>query len=55
VYQRSSGSPSPQGFYVVTSTDPIIDTPDPKNTPALQTIPTVRIRTTMPQPGMELP
>jgi hypothetical protein len=35
--------------------DPVIYTPDPENTLALQTIPTVTIRTTAPQPGMELP
>jgi hypothetical protein len=34
---------------------PNIDTPDMENTPALQTIPTVKIQTTVPQPGMELP
>jgi hypothetical protein len=39
----------------VTSTDPIIDTLDPENTPALQTTPTVSIQITAPQPGMELP
>jgi hypothetical protein len=49
------GSPSPRGCYVVTSIDPIIDTPDSKNTPALQTIPTVTIQMALPQPGMELP
>jgi hypothetical protein len=47
-------SPSPQGCYVVTSTDPIIDTPDPENTPALQIIPIVTIQMAVPQPGMEL-
>jgi hypothetical protein len=37
---KSSGSPNPPGCYVVTSTDPIIDTTNPENTLALQTIPT---------------
>jgi hypothetical protein len=40
---------------VVTLTDPITTTPTPENTLALQTIPTVRVRTAVPQQGMELP
>jgi hypothetical protein len=40
---------------VVTATDPIITTPAPENTPALQTITTVMVRTAVPQPGVERP
>jgi hypothetical protein len=52
---RSLGSPTPPGCYVVTSTDPIIDTMNPENTLALQTIPTDMIQMAASQPGMELP
>jgi hypothetical protein len=48
------GSLAPPGCNVVTATDPIITTPDSENTPALQTILTVIVRMTVPQPGMEL-
>jgi hypothetical protein len=39
----SSGSPDPRGCNVVTPTDPITATLAPKNTPTLQTIPTVTV------------
>jgi hypothetical protein len=39
---------------VVTPTDPITITPAPENTPSLQTIPTVTVRTVVPQSRMEL-
>jgi hypothetical protein len=39
---------------VVTPADPITATPAPENTPALQTILTVTVRTMVPQLGMEL-
>jgi hypothetical protein len=51
---RSFGSPGPRGCNVVTPTDPINATPVLKNTPALQTILMVTVRTAVPQPGMEL-
>jgi hypothetical protein len=47
------GSPGPRGCNVVTSTDLIITTLVPESTPALQTILTVTVRMTAPQPGME--
>jgi hypothetical protein len=34
--------------------EPIITTPVPESTPALQTIPTVMVRMAVPQPGIEL-
>jgi hypothetical protein len=46
--------PAPEGCNVVTSTDPVIDTPVPENTPALQTIPTIMVLMTTSQPEMEL-
>jgi hypothetical protein len=49
----SSGSSIPRGRNVVTPTDPITTTPALKNTLTLQTIPTVMVRTTVPQLGME--
>jgi hypothetical protein len=48
------GSSGPRGCNVVTSTDPIIDAHVPEGTPIVQTIPTVTVRTTVPQSGMEL-
>jgi hypothetical protein len=50
----SLGSPTSRGCNVVTSTYPIIATPVPESTPALQTTPTVVVQTAAPQPGMEL-
>jgi hypothetical protein len=44
----STGSPDPRGCNVVTSTDPIIATPALENTPTLQTILTVMVRTMVP-------
>jgi hypothetical protein len=38
---------------MVTLIDPITATPAPENTPALKTIPTITVRTVVPQPGME--
>jgi hypothetical protein len=49
----SSGSPGPRGFNVETSTDPITATPVSENTPALQTIPMVTVRTVVAQAGMK--
>jgi hypothetical protein len=49
----SLGSVGPRGCNVVTSTDPIITTPAPENTPILQTISMATILTSTPQPGME--
>jgi hypothetical protein len=49
----SSESPDHRGCNVVTPTDPITATPE--STPAIQTIPMVKVRTTAPQPGMEVP
>jgi hypothetical protein len=44
----SSRSPGPQGWNVVTLTDPITATPAPEKSPALQTIPTVMVWTMVP-------
>jgi hypothetical protein len=49
----SSGSPGPRGCNVVTPTNPITATPAPENTPALQTILTVTVRTATLQSGMK--
>jgi hypothetical protein len=44
----SLGSPGPRGCNMVTLTDPIITTQVLESTPALQTIPTVMVRTAVP-------
>jgi hypothetical protein len=49
----SSGSPGLRGCNMVTPTDPITTTPVSENSPALQTTPTVVVRTAVLQLGME--
>jgi hypothetical protein len=44
---------TPEGCNVVTPTDLVTATPASKNTPALQTIPTVTVQTAVPHLGME--
>jgi hypothetical protein len=51
---RNYGSLGPRGCNVVTPTDPITTTPAPKNTLALQTIPTVMVQRAIPHPRREL-
>jgi hypothetical protein len=50
----SSGFPDPRGCNVVTSILPITATSAPENTLAHLTILMVTVRTTAPQPGMEI-